>query len=146
MCIVIRISMFIFSVIIGLDQGFQPMCGFCYGTKLYDRAKEGFWFSTKVGFTLLLFWAVVLMIFNQEVTLFRNDPEVIVIGTSALRYQMVLFPLCSFMMMTNMMMQTCRKATHAIFLAALRQSLFSIPLILVLPRFYIMFALQKHHV
>lgn len=76
MCIVTRISMFIFSVIIGLGQGFQPMCGFCYGAKLYDRAKEGFWFSTKVGFTLLLFWAVVLMIFNQEVTLFRNDPEV----------------------------------------------------------------------
>ena len=76
MCIVTCISMFIFSVIIGLDQGFQPMCGFCYGAKLYDRAKEGFWFSTKVGFTLLLFWAVVLMIFNQEVTLFRNAPEV----------------------------------------------------------------------
>ena len=76
MCIVIRITMFIFSVIIGLDQGFQPMCGFCYGTKLYDRAKEVFWFSTKVGFTLLLSWAVVLMIFSQEVTLFRNEPEV----------------------------------------------------------------------
>uniref|UniRef100_UPI0040264AE6 MATE family efflux transporter n=1 Tax=Alloprevotella sp. TaxID=1872471 RepID=UPI0040264AE6 len=54
--------MFIFSVIIGLGQGFQPMCGFCYGAKLYDRAKEVFWFSTKVGFTLLLSWAVVFMI------------------------------------------------------------------------------------
>lgn len=138
MCIVTCISMFIFSVIIGLGQGFQPMCGFCYGAKLYDRAKEGFWFSTKVGFTLLLSWAVVLMFFSQEViSLFRNDPEVIVIGTSALRYQMVIFPLCSFMMMANMMMQTCRKATHAIFLAALRQSLFSIPLILVFPRFFL---------
>ena len=77
MCIVTHISMFIFSVIIGLGQGFQPMCGFCYGAKLYDRAKEGFWFSTKVGFTLHLFWAVVLMIFSQEVTfLFRNAPGV----------------------------------------------------------------------
>ena len=58
------------------DASALPMCGFCYGTKLYDRAKEGFWFSTKVGFTLLLSWAVVLMIFNQKVTLFRNAPEV----------------------------------------------------------------------
>ena len=76
MCIVTCISIFIFSVIIGLGQGFQPMRGFCYGAKLYDRAKEVFWFSTKVGFTLLLSWAVVLMSFSQEVTLFRNDPEV----------------------------------------------------------------------
>ena len=143
MSIVTRISMFIFSVIIGLGQGFQPMCGFCYGAKLYDRVKEGFWFSTKVGFAFLLFWAVVLMIFSQEViSLFRYDPEVIVIGTSALRYQMVIFPLCSFMIMANMMMQTCRKTIRATFLAASRQGLFFIPLILVLPRFFGLFGVE----
>lgn len=110
MSIVTRISMFIFSVIVGLGQGFQPMCGCCYGAKLYDRVKEGFWFSTKIGTFFLLFWSVVLIIFSGEVvSLFRDDPEVIAIGIPALRYQMIIFPACSFMMMANMMMQTCRK-------------------------------------
>lgn len=143
MSIVTRISMFIFSVIVGLGQGFQPMCGFCYGAKLYDRVKEGFWFSTKIGTFFLLFWSVVLIIFSGEVvSLFRDDPEVIAIGTPALRYQMIIFPACSFMMMANMMMQTCRKTIRANILAASRQGLFFIPLIFVLPYFYGLFGVE----
>ena len=143
MSIVTRISMFIFSVIIGLGQGFQPMCGFCYGAKLYDRVKEGFWFSTKIGTLFLLFWSVVLIIFSGEVvSLFRDDPEVIAIGIPALRYQMIIFPACSFMMMANMMMQTCRKTIRANILAASRQGLFFIPLIFALPYFYGLFGVE----
>ena len=143
MSIVTRISMFIFSVIVGLGQGFQPMCGFCYGAKLYDRVKEGFWFSTKIGTFFLLFWSVVLNIFSGEVvSLFRDDPEVIAIGIPALRYQMIIFPACSFMMMANMMMQTCRKTIRANILAASRQGLFFIPLIFVLPYFYGLFGVE----
>ena len=143
MSIVTRISMFIFSVIVGLGQGFQPMCGFCYGAKLYDRVKEGFWFGTKIGTFFLLFWSVVLIIFSGEVvSLFRDDPEVIAIGIPALRYQMIIFPACSFMMMANMMMQTCRKTIRANILAASRQGLFFIPLIFVLPYFYGLFGVE----
>lgn len=143
MSIVTRISMFIFSVIVGLGQGFQPMCGFCYGAKLYDRVKEGFWFSTKIGTFFLLFWSVVLIIFSGEVvSLFRDDPQVIAIGIPALRYQMIIFPACSFMMMANMMMQTCRKTIRANILAASRQGLFFIPLIFVLPYFYGLFGVE----
>lgn len=143
MSIVTRISMFIFSVIVGLGQGFQPMYGFCYGAKLYDRVKEGFWFSTKIGTFFLLFWSVVLIIFSGEVvSLFRDDPEVIAIGIPALRYQMIIFPACSFMMMANMMMQTCRKTIRANILAASRQGLFFIPLIFVLPYFYGLFGVE----
>lgn len=134
MSIVTRIGMFIFSVIIGLGQGFQPMCGFCYGAKRYDRVKEGFWFTTRLGTVFLLFWSVVLIVFSEEaITLFRNDPDVIAIGIPALRYQMIVFPTCSFMMMANMMMQTCRKTIRANILAASRQGLFFIPLIITLP-------------
>lgn len=143
MSIVTRISMFIFSVIVGLGQGFQPRCGFCYGAKLYDRVKEGFWFSTKIGTLFLLFWSVVLIIFSGEVvSLFRDDPEVIAIGIPALRYQMIIFPACSFMLMANMMMQTCRKTIRANILAASRQGLFFIPLIFVLPYFYGLFGVE----
>ena len=143
MSVVNRITLFIFSVIIGLGQGYQPMCGFCYGAKLYDRVKKGFWFSTKIGMVFLLFWAVVLIIFSKDaVALFRNDPEVIAIGIPALRYQMIMFPVCSFMMMSNMMMQTCRKTIRANILAASRQGLFFIPLIIILPHCFGLFGVE----
>lgn len=143
MSIVSRIGMFIFSVIIGLGQGFQPMCGFCFGAKLYDRVKEGFWFSTKIGAAFLLLWALILIVFSEEaIALFRNDPDVIAIGIPALRYQMIVFPACSFMMMANMMMQTCRKTIRANILAASRQGLFFIPLIIILPHYFGLFGVE----
>ena len=137
MSVVTRIGMFIFSVIIGLGQGFQPMCGFCYGAKLYDRVKEGFWFSTKIGTVFLLFWSVVLIIFSEEaVALFRNLTEVIAIGIKALRYQMIVFPACSFMLMANMVMVLGRKTLRANILAASRLGVFFIPLIIILPHYF----------
>ncbi len=62
--------------------------------------------------------------------------ELYVIGIKALRYQMIVFPACSFMMMANMMMQTCRKTIRANILAASRQGLFFIPLIIILPHYF----------
>lgn len=136
MSIVNRITMFIFSMIIGLGHGYQPMCGFCYGAKRYERVKAGFWFCVKVGTSFLFFWAVILFIFSAEaIELFRNDFDVISIGTRALRYQLLTFPLWSFILMSNMMMQTCRKTFRANLLAASRQGLFFISLIFILPHY-----------
>lgn len=136
MSIVNRITMFIFSMIIGLGHGYQPMCGFCYGAKRYERVKAGFWFCVKLGTSFLFFWAVILFIFSAEaIELFRNDFDVISIGTRALRYQLLTFPLWSFILMSNMIMQTCRKTFRANLLAASRQGLFFIPLIFILPHY-----------
>ena len=136
MSIVNRITMFIFSMIIGLGHGYQPMCGFCYGAKRYERVKAGFWFCVKLGTSFLFFWAVILFIFSAEaIELFRNDFDVIYIGTRALRYQLLTFPLWSFILMSNMIMQTCRKTFRANLLAASRQGLFFIPLIFILPHY-----------
>ncbi len=135
MSIVNRITMFINSVIIGLGQGYQPMCGFCYGARLYDRVKQGFWFCVKIGVGFHLFWSIVLFVFSaQAIGLFRNDVHVIGIGISALRFQVLTYVLSSFMMMSNMLMQTCRMPWRANFVAAARQGLFFIPLVFILPR------------
>ena len=86
---------------------------------------------------------ILRIIFSGEVvSLFRDDPDVISIGIPALRYQMIIFSACSFMMMANMMMQTCRKTIRANILAASRQGLFFIPLIFVLPYFYGLFGVE----
>jgi Na+-driven multidrug efflux pump len=137
MSIVNRIAMFIFSIIVGLGQGFQPFCGFCYGARLYARVKSGYWFCVKVGTLFLVTFSILGLIFSGSIiSVFRDDPDVIRIGIVALRYQLLTFPLCAFMMMSNMMMQTIRKPWRANILAAARQGLFFVPLIIFLPHLF----------
>ena len=60
MSIVTRISQFAASVVIGFGQGFQPVCGFNYGAKLFKRVQEGFWFCVKFCTSVLLVAAVLV--------------------------------------------------------------------------------------
>ena len=137
MSVVNRILMFVFSMIIGLGQGFQPLCGFCYGARLYDRMRLAFWYCVKVGTVFLVVFSVVGFAFSDvTIAVFRNDADVIWVGTVALRWQLVSFPLNAFVMMGNMLLQTCRKPLGANLLAAARQGLFFIPLIVILPHFF----------
>ena len=137
MSIVTRVTFFIFSFLIGFGQGFQPVCGFNYGARLYGRVLEGFWFCVKVGTAFLTLCAVVGIWFAPDIIrLFRHDPEVIAVGSAALRWQMLMFPLCAFVTVSNMMLQTIRKSGRAVVLASARQGLFFIPLIFLLPHFF----------
>lgn len=134
MSIVNRITMFIMSAVIGLGQGFQPFCGFCYGAGLYARLREGFGFTVKVGTVFLLVFSFVGFFFcDDAIGIFRNDPDVIKIGTVALCWQLATYPFNAFTMVGNMMLQTTRKPLRANILAAARQGLFFIPLIILLP-------------
>ena len=135
MSIVSRSCYFVFAATIGLGQGFQPLCGFCYGARRYDRVREGFFFCVKTGSVFLLTCAVAGMVFAPEiVSFFRNEAEVVAVGAAALRWQMVSFVLLPTIGLTNMMMQTIRRPLEANFVAAARSGLFFIPLVLWLPR------------
>lgn len=137
MTIVGRISMFVGAIVVGFGQGFQPFCGFCYGARLYGRLREGYWFCVRTGTAILLVMTVICAIFSSEaIWLFRNDAEVIAIGTTALRWQVCTWPLTAIIIISNMLMQTCRKPLPANILAAARRGLFFIPLILILPHFF----------
>ena len=137
MSIVNRITMFVMSAVIGLGQGFQPLCGFCYGARLYDRLKKAFWYTVKIGTIFLVICTVVGVCFsNQIIMVFRNDPDVVRVGQMALVWQLFTFPLDAFSMASNMMTQVCRKTWRANILSAARQGLFFIPLVLILPRFF----------
>ena len=136
MSIVTRICFFIFSILLGFGQGFQPVCGFNYGAKLYGRVLQGFWFCVRMGLLLLGTFSILGIIFApQLIDAFRHDPDVIRVGTVALRWQLAVFPLNVFVTISNMMLQTIRKSAKAVTLASARQGLFFIPLILVLPHF-----------
>ena len=136
MSVVSRIMMFANSALIGFGQGFQPVCGFNYGADKYDRVKEAFWFCVKVSTAVLLGLAVLGgFLSGHLIWIFRNDPDVIQIGTTALRFQCVTFALNGWIIMNNMMIQTMGKTVPATILAASRQGLFFIPALLILPQF-----------
>lgn len=138
MSIVSRISMFANSALIGFGQGFQPVCGMNYGAKLYKRVKDAFWFCVKYAFLFLLVVATAAYIFAPElVSLFRRDDrKVVETGMLALRFQAVVFPLNAWIVLCNMMLQSIGKAVRASIIAAARQGLFFLPLILILPRIF----------
>lgn len=136
MSIVGRIMMMTVSAIIGFGQGFQPICGFNYGAKLYGRVRKAFWFCVKLSFAVLVVLGVLAAAFApQIVSLFlAADPDVQRIGALALRLQCCFVPLFSFTCMSNMMLQTMGIAGKATLLAASRQGLFFIPAVLGLEK------------
>ena len=133
MGVVQRIMMFGGSAMIGFGQGFQPVCGFNYGARLYHRVREGFWFCVKASFGFLLAVSALGFAFApQLIALFRDDPEVVRIGAMALRFQCVTLSLSSWIVMSNMMLQTIGKTAGATFVAMSRQGIFFIPLVYIL--------------
>ena len=137
MSIVNRITMMVMAVVIGLGQGFQPLCGFCFGARLIPRLKRAYWFTIAVGTTFLIVCTVVGWLLSDHlIGIFRNDAEVIAVGIVALRWQLCSLPLNSMIMTSNMLTQTCRMPVAANLLASARSGLFFIPLILILPHFF----------
>ena len=138
MSIVNRIMMFANSALIGFGQGFQPVCGFNYGAGKYKRVLNAFWFCVRMSLVVLLGLAVLVYVFAPElVTVFRkDDPEVIAVGTAALRYTVIALPLSSWMVMCNMMLQSIGKGLKASIVASARQGIFFLPLIAILPHFF----------
>ena len=133
MSIVSRVSMFANSALIGFGQGFQPVCGFNYGAKLYHRVREAFWFCVKYAVIFLVLVSAIGIVFApQTIALFRKDDiEVIEIGTYAMRMVWFTFPLGAWIVLCNMLLQSCGKALSASILSSARQGLFFIPILLI---------------
>lgn len=144
MSIVTRVSQFAGSAMIGFGQGFQPVCGFNFGARKYDRVTRGFWFCVKSSSAVLLLLAVAGWICApQIIAIFRaDDPEVIRIGALTLRLQCISFPLVGWVTMCNMLLQNIAMTMRASIVAAARQGLFFIPFALVLPLFWELFGVQ----
>lgn len=135
MSITNRVFMFLMSIAIGIGQGFQPVCGMNFGAKNFARVKQAFFFTIKATSVIMLSFGAVFVIFApQIVAAFRNDPDVIAVGALAMRCQCAALPLHALIFGTNMMLQTTGEAKAATFLSSLRQGIYFIPLILILPR------------
>lgn len=135
--IVARIMMFAFSIILGIGQGFQPVCGFNYGAGLHERVRKSFVFTTQLSTVILIIISITFAIFAPEIIkVFRSeDAELVKIGTRVLRWQCLSFPLIGVSTITNMMYQTTRKTLVASLLSMGRQGIFFVPTIMILPLF-----------
>ncbi len=135
MSIVSRIFMFLFSVMLGIGQGFQPVAGFNYGAKKYSRVREALKFTFLLGETaMVVFAAACFSVAPQLIHAFREDPEVVEIGALALRMQCFSLALMPLNTCVNMLFQSIGKSGPATFLSCTRQGIFFIPSILILPQ------------
>ncbi len=143
MGVVSRITMFANSALIGFGQGFQPVCGTNYGAGKYSRVREAFWFCVKVG-TLVLIGIAIIGFISAEplIQLFRDDADVVKIGSLAIRFQFIVMPTLAWTILCNMLLQTIGLAFKASVVASARQGLFFIPLIFILPVFWGLLGVQ----
>lgn len=135
MSIVNRICFFVFSVGLGMGQGFQPVCAFNYGAGKYSRVRKSFWFTTIAGEVALGTIAVIgIFLSSGLVGVFRDDPAVIEIGTFALKVQLVSQFFIPLTVCSNMMFQSIGSNGKATFLSVLRSGLCFIPVLVILTK------------
>lgn len=143
MSVVTRVLMLLSSALIGFGQGYQPVCGFNYGAGLYSRVKEGYFFCVKYGTILLTGASALCLLFAPQIIgFFREDPEVIAVGSVALRAQAVSLPLMATIVITNMMLQSTGRGLKASIASSARNGIFFIPMILILPRLFGLFGVE----
>lgn len=133
--IVTRIMMMTYSLIIGLGQGFQPVCGYNYGAKLYGRVKESYLFCLSLSTAVLIVLGTMGYLFAPEViALFRSeDPELIRVGSHVMRWQCIAFPLSGLCTTTNMLLQNINYTWQATFLSMCRQGICFLPAVFIAP-------------
>lgn len=137
MGIVTKVTMMVFSVVIGIGQGYQPVLGYNYGAKRFDRAREAMYFMAKActlvitAFSVLCFIAApwVIGIFGSA----KSDADVMRFALFAFRAQCVSLPLVPMGVTANMTFQSTGQALRATFLSSCRQGIFLVPLLLILP-------------
>jgi putative MATE family efflux protein len=124
----------VIQVVLGLNQGTQPVVGFNFGAKLYDRMFKTLKTAIIIA-TILTSGGFVAGLFFAEfsVSMFTSDKELIQIASNALRIAIIMFPLVGFQIVISNFFQSIGKARISIFLSLTRQFIFLVPAILILP-------------
>ena len=126
-----KIMMFPFSIILGFGSGFQPVAGFNWGAKRYDRVRESYRFSAIVALVGATVMALVVAIFaNPIITAFAGtDPQMQEIGALSIRLQCLALPVHAWVAVVNMFCVGLGNARGAFILATARQGTCFIPIL-----------------
>ncbi|MGH4139074.1 MATE family efflux transporter [Clostridium sp.] len=124
--------------VFGITQGAQPIIGYNYGAKKYDRVKETYKlaviFATSI---VVLGWIITRLFPEQLVSMFNSkDTELIAFGTMAIKRYMMFLPFIGFQIVSSNYFQAVGKSKHSALLGLSRQVLILIPALIILPRFF----------
>lgn len=118
----------------GITHGTQPIIGFNYGAKKNERVKEGIRFAFTVGaLYLLCAWIVIMLIPEQMISIFSDEPETIAIGAQMLNIYFFGFVFMTFQSAGQMAFQALGYAKQAIFFSLFRKAIIVVPLTLLFP-------------
>ena len=126
-----KILMFPFGIILGFGNGFQPVAGFNWGAKRYDRVQESYSFSSKVAIIGSVAMAVFLIVFADPfIVMFAgSDPEMREFGKLCLILQSIALPIHAWVAVVNMLCNGLGNAKGAFLLATARQGSCFIPIL-----------------
>jgi len=134
--IVNRISFLFVMIVMGLNQGMQPIAGYNFGARKYARMKETYKL-TALWATVVTTLGFIISEFLSEpaVSLFTSDPVLKELSVGGLRCMNIVFPIVGFQMVATNFFQCLGMVSKSIFLSLSRQLLFLVPLIYILPGF-----------
>lgn len=134
--IVNRVVFIFIMIVMGLNQGMQPIAGYNYGAQQYGRLIEVLKKTVLYAVLVTTFGFLLGQLFPATiVSAFTTDAELISLSVEGMRVVMMLFPLVGFQMVASNFFQSIGMAQKAIFLSLARQLIFLIPCLLILPRF-----------
>ena len=138
MGIINSITTIIFMPIFGINQGSQPVIGFNYGAKLYDRVKNALKLAIIAATVISTLGALCAYIFPYVlVGLFnKNDVNLTNITVNGIKIFMAMFPILGFQIVSSNFFQAIARAKISIFLSLSRQVIVLIPMLLMLPRIF----------
>ena len=126
-----------FGIVMGLNQGMQPIAGYNFGAKLYDRVNKVLKLTIIYATCVTTFGFLVGMLApNLVVGIFTSDAELTELSATGLRITVMFFPIIGFQMVTSNFFQSIGMAGKAIFLSLTRQMLILLPCLLILPHFF----------
>ncbi len=135
--IVNRLVYIVVMIVMGLNQGMQPIAGYNYGARLYPRVTKVLKLTIVYATAVTTFGFVVGMAVPRlVVSIFTSDAELIDLSARGLRIIVMFFPIIGFQMVTANFFQSIGMAGKAIFLSLSRQLLILLPCLLILPRFW----------
>lgn len=132
-----RMMFFFVMVVIGINQGMQPIAGFNFGAKHYTRLNQVLKYAITIATGIWIVGFIVCVLLATPVaSAFTNDKELLKEAAHALRVMNLVVPIIGFQMITIGFFQSIGKAGISIFLSLTRQLLFLVPLLLILPNFF----------
>lgn len=124
-------------VVMGFMQGYQPVASYAFGAKNNDRFHQSVRFALKGSLMLtILVEAVYILISKPLMLVFNQNPVIVDYGRRLLISQVALYPAFGLCYMMTITFQTIGDARYGLFLSMIRQGLFYVPFIIILPNLF----------